>query len=148
MLHKYFVILLAVTISFPACKKDSFLNVPPKGSLTDQITFSSENNADLFINDIYKQLPDLNSEFEVLDQWTDNSDVGANWMDGLYVRSNSMNPSSVSNGPASMFSWTGNYTNIRKCNVFLQEAAANRKNFSTDWYTQRVGEVHFLRAFF
>jgi hypothetical protein len=148
MIKKYFVIFLVVTIGFSACKKDGFLNVPPKGSLTDQITFSSEDNADLFVNDIYNQLPDLNNEFEALDQWTDNSDVGANWMDGLYVRSNSMNPSSVSSGPASMFSWTGNYTNIRKCNVFLQEAAANKKNFSAQWYTQRVGEVHFLRAFF
>jgi len=148
MINKYFVILLAVTISFTDCKKDNFLNVPPKGSLTDQITFSSENNADLFVNDIYEQLPDMNNEFEALDQWTDNSDVGANWEDGLYVRSNSMNPSSVSSGPANMFSWTGNYTNIRKCNVFLQEAAANEKNFSAAWYTQRVGEVHFLRAYF
>lgn len=148
MFNKYFVILLAVTISFTDCKKDNFLNVPPKGSLTDQITFSSENNADLFVNDIYEQLPDMNNEFEALDQWTDNSDVGANWEDGLYVRSNSMNPSSVSSGPANIFSWTGNYTNIRKCNVFLQEAAANEKNFSAAWYTQRVGEVHFLRAYF
>jgi len=148
MINKYLVILLAVTISFTDCKKDNFLNVPPKGSLTDQITFSSENNADLFVNDIYEQLPDMNNEFEALDQWTDNSDVGANWEDGLYVRSNSMNPSSVSSGPANMFSWTGNYTNIRKCNVFLQEAAANEKNFSAAWYTQRVGEVHFLRAYF
>jgi hypothetical protein len=148
MLNKYLVILLAVTISFAACKKDGFLNVPPKGSLTDQVTFSSENNADLFVNDIYEQLPDMNNEFEALDQWTDNSDVGANWEDGLYVRSNQMNPASVSSGPANMFSWTGNYTNIRKCNVFLQEAAANQKNFSAAWYTQRVGEVHFLRAYF
>jgi hypothetical protein len=148
MLNKYFVIFIAATISFAACKKDGFLNVPPKGSLTDQITFSTEDNADLFINDIYEQLPDMNNEFEALDQWTDNSDVGANWMDGLYVRSNSMNPSSVSSGPANMFSWIGNYTNIRKCNVFLQEVAANKKNFSAAWYTARVGEIRFLRALF
>lgn len=148
MLNKYIVIFLVVTISFTACKKDGFLDVPPKGSLTDQITFSSEDNADLFVNDIYEQLPDMNNEYQALDQWTDNSDVGANWMRGVYVRSNSLNPSSPPSGPASMFSWTGNYTNIRKCNVFLQEAAANKSNFSAQWYTQRVGEVRFLRALF
>lgn len=141
-------IVLALALSLGACKKDGFLDVPPKGSLTDEVTFSSEDNADLFVNDIYAQLPDMNNEFEAMDQWTDNSDVGANWMDGLYVRSNSMNPSSVSSGPANMFSWTGNYTSIRKCNVFLQEAAAHQNNFSTQWYQERVGEVRFLRALF
>lgn len=150
MINKLFYILLPVAfiIAFSACRKDGFLDVPPKGSLTDEVTFSSESNADLFVNDIYSQLPDLNNEFEPGDQWTDNTGVGANWMDGLFVRSNALNPANYSNGPASMFSWTGNYTNIRKCNVFLQEAAAHKSNFSDQWYTERVGEVKFLRAFF
>ncbi|HEY8972093.1 MAG TPA: hypothetical protein VIM64_23480, partial [Puia sp.] len=106
MINKSLYILLpaAFIISFSACKKDSFLEVPPKGSLTDEVTFSSESNADLFVNDIYSQLPDLNNEFEPGDQWTDNTGVGANWMDGLFVRSNSLNPANYSNGPANMFS--------------------------------------------
>ncbi|WP_183572892.1 RagB/SusD family nutrient uptake outer membrane protein [Mucilaginibacter sp. X5P1] len=144
------IFLLAVLIiSMGACKKDDFLNVSPKGSLTDATTFSSEDNADLFVNDIYNQLPDINNEDQVLDQYTDNDFVGAAWMTGQsVVRSNSINPSNVPGGPANSFSWSGLYSDIRKCNVFLQEAAKNKGNFSADWYTQRVGEVTFLRAFF
>ena len=54
MINKYFYILLPVAfiIAFSACRKDSFLEVAPKGSLTDEVTFSSESNADLFVNDI------------------------------------------------------------------------------------------------
>lgn len=151
MINKYFFrisLLVAITIAVGACRKDNFLDVPPKGSLTNETTFSSESNADLFVNDIYNSLPDLNNEYQVLDQWTDNSDVGANWMDGVLVRSNSLNPSNSSSGPANMFSWTGNYTNIRKCNVFLQQVAANKSNFSAQWIAERVGEVKYLRAFF
>lgn len=136
-------------LSIAACKKGDFLNVPPKGSLTDATTFSSESNADLFVNDIYNQLPDVNNEDEVLDQYTDNDFVGASWMTGQsVVRSNAINPTNVPRGPASSFNWGTEFSNIRKCNVFLQEAEKNKANFSASWYTQRVAEVTFLRAFF
>ncbi len=156
--HGQTFLFALLIISISACKKDAFLNVPPKGSLTDATTFSSEGNADLFVNDIYNQLPDINNEDEVLDQYTDNGFVGASWMAGQsIVRSNAMNPTNVPHGPADSFYWTrdtnnppnlGNYDKIRKCNVFLQEAAKNKANFSASWYTQRVAEVTFLRAFF
>lgn len=142
-------LLAVLVLSIAACKKDDFLNVPPKGSLTDASTFSSEANADLFVNDIYNQLPDINNEDEVLDQYTDNDFVGATWMEGQsLVRANAINPTNVPRGPASSFNWGTQYSNIRKCNVFLQQAAKNKANFSADWYTQRVAEVTFLRAFY
>lgn len=147
--HGQAILLALLIISMSACKKDGFLNVPPKGQLTDATTFSSEGNADLFVNDIYNQLPDINNEDEVLDQYTDNDFVGATWMTGQsVVRANAINPTSVPRGPASSFNWGTQYANIRKCNVFLQEVAKNKANFSATWYTQRVGEVTFLRAFF
>jgi hypothetical protein len=147
------VLLTALLLLFVgSCKKDDFLNVPPKGLLTNVITFSSEANADLFINDIYDNLPNLNDEDVILDQYSDNSCVGATWMPGqAIVRSNSLGPSNTMNGPGSnggIFNWSNDYTVIRKCNVFLQQAALNQNNFSAAWYTERVGEVHFLRAFF
>lgn len=142
-------LMAALLLSITACKKDDFLDVTPKGSLTDATTFSSESNADLFVNDIYNQLPDINNEDQILDQYTDNNDVGATWMTGQsVVRSNAINPTNVPGGPAGSFSWGTQYGNIRKCNVFLQEAAKNKANFSSTWYTQRVAEVTFLRAFF
>lgn len=132
-----------------SCKKDAFLDVPPKGSLTNTTTFSTQDNADLFVNDIYNQLPDINNEDQILDQYTDNNDVGATWMTGqAVVRAGAINPTNVPGGPANSFSWTNNYNIIRKCNVFLQQAALNKANFDAAWYRQRVGEVTFLRAFF
>lgn len=143
------VALALVLFAAGACKKDGFLNVDPKGSLTDESTFASETNADLFVNDIYNQVPDMNNEDQVLDQWTDNSCVGATWMTGQsLIRSNALNPANAPDGPAAMFKWSDSYSRIRKCNVFLQEAEKYKANFSDDWYKQRVAEVHFLRALF
>jgi hypothetical protein len=141
--------LLLLIMGITACKKDGFLNVPPKGSLTDASTFSSESNADLIVNDVYNQLPDINGESQVLDQYTDNDFVGAAWMTGqTTVRSNGINPTNVPGGPAGSFDWASQYAHIRKCNVFLQQAEKNKSNFSADWYKQRIAEVTFLRAFF
>jgi len=144
------ILLFALLItSMGACKKDGFLNVPSKGILNNQVTFSSQQNADLFLNDIYGNLPNINNEDQILDQYTDNDFVGAQWMTGYAtVRSNGINPSNVPGGPANEFDWGTEYGRIRKCNVFLQQAALNKSNYTTAWYTQRVAEVTFLRAFF
>lgn len=143
----FFVALLLLGLD--ACKKDGFLNVPDKGTLTNQSTFSSQDNADLFVNDIYQNLPDGNNNDENLDQYTEDDFCGANYMTGqATVRANAINPTNVPNGPSNMFNWTTNYNVIRKCNVFLQNAALNKSVYDPTWYMQRVGEVHFLRALF
>jgi hypothetical protein len=143
----FFVAFLLLSLC--ACKKDDFLNVPDKGTLTNLTTFASQSTADLFVNDIYNQLPDGNNNDENLDQYADNDFCGANYMTGqATVRNNAINPTNVPNGPSNMFNWTTNYTVIRKCNIFLQQAALNKSVYDPTWYTQRVGEVHFLRALF
>jgi len=149
-------LLALLVLSIGACKKDGFLNVPPKGTLTNQITFSTSSNADLFLNDIYSNLPDINNEDEILDQYTDNDFVGASWMTGQsLVRSGGINQSNVPRGPANEFYWsnavsggTGLYDKIRKCNVFLAEVAANKSAYTAAWVTERMAEATFLRAFF
>lgn len=148
--YRHAFLLALFIVSLGACKKDGFLTVPPKGSLTDQTTFSSSANADLFVNDIYNQLPDGNNEYANLsDAYADNSFCGASWETGqATVRSGAINPSNVPTGPGGMWAWEQQYTNIRKCNVFLQQAAANQANFSADWYKERVAEVTYLRALF
>ncbi|MET3980937.1 hypothetical protein ABIB62_004072 [Mucilaginibacter sp. UYP25] len=146
------VFLIAfLVISIAACKRDDFLNVPPKGIVTDDATFSSETNADLFVNDIYNNLPDLNNNTEMLDQWTDNSMTGASNQPGqAIIRNNSINPNAdgATNGPVNAFRWETVYGNIRKCNVFLQQADKNKGNFSETFYKSRVAEIKFLRAFY
>jgi hypothetical protein len=145
---RYFFVTYLL-LGLAACSKDAFLNIPDKGSLTNLSTFSSQNNADLFVNDIYDNLPDGNNNDENLDQYTDNDFCGANYMTGqATVRSNAINPTNVPNGPSNMFNWTTNYNVIRKCNVFLQQAALNKSVYDATWYAQRVGEIHFLRALF
>ncbi len=144
----YFIIG-CLLLAIGACTKDNFLNVTNKGALTNLSTFSSQDNADLFVNDIYNNIPDVNNVDENLDQYTDNSFCGANYQTGeATVRNNAINPNNVPTGPNNMFTWGTNYNVIRKCNVFFQQAALNKSIYDPTWYAQRVGEVHFLRALF
>lgn len=142
----------ALSFSISSCKKDDFLSVPPKGVLTDASTFSSQTNAELFVNDIYNALPDYNNGNQVdriLDAWTDNSNSGATNHEGqAVIRSNALSPNNATNGVGGFFGWSFLYSNIRKCNVFLKNAAANASVYDAAWYGQRVAEVRFLRAFF
>jgi hypothetical protein len=139
-------------MSLGSCKKDGFLSVPPKGVLTDASTFNTQTNAELFVNDIHNALPDYNAGNQVdrvLDAWTDNSNSGATNHEGqAVIRSNALSANNSTNGVGGFFGWTSLYTNIRKCNTFLKNAAANTSSYDAAWYSQRVAEVKFLRAFF
>jgi len=147
--NRHIFLLALLTISIGSCKKDGFLSVPPKGVLTDASTFSSQSNADLFVNDIYNQLPDLNNVDRFLDGWTDNSNVGATDMEGqARIRSNALSSGNATGGPGGNFDWGTSYNRIRRCNVFLKDAAANPGAYDAAWYAQRVAEVKFLRAFY
>jgi len=154
-------VFLILVVSINSCKKDDFLSVPPKGVLTDVSSFNSQNNADLFVNDVYNQLPDFNNinSGALTDGWTDNINTGATNMDGqALIRSNALSAGNFTYGPSSVFAWQdnpnngnpvpGNFTKIRKCNVFLQNAEKNKAVYDATWYAQRVGEVRFLRALF
>ncbi|UOE46881.1 RagB/SusD family nutrient uptake outer membrane protein [Mucilaginibacter sp. SMC90] len=151
ILKKYreLFLLALLIVSISGCKKDDSLNVTPKGFLTDEATFNSQSNADLFVNDIYNQLPDINNDYQLTEQYADNSFCGAAWENGqATVRAGSIGPSNVPTGPGGMWDWEADYTKIRKCNVFLQQAAANKAKYTDDWYKQRVAEVTYMRAYF
>jgi len=150
------VLLLAMMAAATACKKDDFLNVVAKGQVSDATVWASEGNADLFLNDIYDGLPNINQEYQLSEQYADNSFCGAAWETGQsVVRAGAISPSNVPTGPGAnvgtnggMWDWVGNYTKIRKCNTFLQKINENAANFSEDWLKKRTGEVYFLRALF
>lgn len=59
---------------------EDWLEIEPKDRFGDTTVWGSEENADMFLNDIYNQLPHLNNETQNLDQYSDNSYVGAEWM--------------------------------------------------------------------
>lgn len=147
--YRELFLLALLVVSISGCKKDDSLNVTPKGFLTSAATFDSQSHADLFVNDIYNQLPDINNDYQLTEQYADNSFCGAAWENGqATVRAGSIGPSNVPTGPGAMWDWEGNYTKIRKCNVFLQQAALNKANYTDDWYKQRVAEVTYMRAYF
>ena len=62
---------------------EDWLEIEPKDRFGDTTVWGSEENADMFLNDIYNQLPHLNNETQNLDQYSDNSYVGAEWMNAL-----------------------------------------------------------------
>ena len=143
-----------LVISIASCKKDDFLSVPPKGVLTSVSTFSSQSNADLFVNNIYSRLIGIQGS-EVLDQWTDNSECGATNQEGVAkIRNNALTSGNATNGPGNgynvggIYNWGQTYATIRACNTFLVDAAANPKLYDSTWYARRVAEVRFLRAFY
>ncbi|WP_299290319.1 RagB/SusD family nutrient uptake outer membrane protein [uncultured Mucilaginibacter sp.] len=149
--HTHIFLFALLIISIGSCKKDDFLSVAPKGVLTSLSTFNSQPNTELFVNDIYNNLPDPNgAEGErILDSWTDNSNATAAGHEGqAKIRSNALSAGNATGGPGGTLDWGGNYGKIRKCNVFLQGAAANKNVYDPNWYKQRVAEVRFLRAFF
>lgn len=129
-----------------ACQKD-YLDIPPKNFLADDAVWASTSTADLFLNDIYNQLPDINNETEHLDQYTDNSDVGVLWMKGYAnVATAQVTPSNLPTGPWDLWNWTTNYQKIRRCNLFIEKVGASQ--LPDDYKTKRIAEARFVRALF
>lgn len=153
----YGLALIAVLLSALAgCKKD-LLSVTPKNQLSDATVFGTESNADIFLNNVYTDLPHLNNETELLDQFSDNSYVGAEWFDARQmIYTGAIAPNNMPVGPWGMWRWArgtnsnndgaGNYEFIRACNLFIQKVTAS--NFSADFKKQKLAEARFLRAFF
>jgi len=147
-----FTFFIAATI-ISGCKKDSFLDVLNTSNVSEPTVYASESAADLVLNDIYNQLPDFNGfYFEPFDAWSDNLMTGFNWniSSGAARTKSNINSSTdlfYTWAPASMwFDWTTLYTNIRKCNVFIQGLQSS--SLSETYKNQRLGEAMVMRAFF
>lgn len=142
-------LLLSGLLLATGCKKDDFLNVDPKNALNESSAYSNETNADLVVNDVYNQIPDVSNDYQLSEQYSDNSFCGASWETGQsVVRAGSISAGNVPTGPSNWWNWDGTYGKIRKCNLFLQNADKYSANFSADWKKQRVAEVRFLRALY
>lgn len=126
------------------------LEVDPRDQIPDATLFDSPTNADLFLNDIYNQLPDVNNETLNLDQAADNSYVGAEWMWGrTTIYNSSLNPTNVPVGPGDnggSWDWGTSYGRIRKANLFIKQVTAS--TLPADYKKGKVAEARFLRAFF
>ena len=115
---------------------EDWLEIEPKDRFGDTTVWGSEENADMFLNDIYNQLPHLNNETQNLDQYSDNSYVGAEWMNArTTIYTGALSPTSWIPGPWDMWKWgrqnnddaKGQYERIRSCNLFITKVTESRK---------------------
>ena len=150
---RLFSLSVACAILFSGCSKDDFLEVPNTGAVSSETAFSTEASADLVLNDVYSNLPDLyNFIFEPFDSWTDDLMTGFNWnISSQVARSKTtINANTVlwyDWAPASMWlDWTTLYKRVRKCNVFIQ--GVENSNLSDEYKGKKIGEAKVLRAYF
>lgn len=145
---------LAVAV-ITGCKKNILTNVQ-KSSLNETTQWANPSNADIFLNDIYNNLPNLYNSPESLDNFTDDNDAGIyyaswNWKQGI-VDATSTNysiwGSQSGTSDIDRYNWGAAYTTIRKCNTFISEVQKFSANFPASYVNQRIDEVRFLRAFY
>ncbi|HRP32303.1 MAG TPA: RagB/SusD family nutrient uptake outer membrane protein [Agriterribacter sp.] len=131
------IILVVASLSFTSCKK--FLDVVPKNQVSDATLWATQDNADLFLNNIYASVPTL----DVGDPWENFSDNALNGQAGR-VSTNVYGPGLYT--PANTPSRWGHFTNIRKCNLFIERVTAS--DLPESWKKVRLAEARFLRAYF
>lgn len=140
---------------FIACDQEEFLENENKEVLTDATQWSSEANADIFLNDIYSEIPNLWNIEEQYDYYTDNYNIShyytsSVWRQGICQAP----PQSTSEtrvgtqGPTIGFTYETFFKKLRKCNTFIYKLNENKENFSAGYYNKRIDEAKFLRAFF
>lgn len=147
------VFFTAILLNIYSCKKD-FLDNADKSKLTDATQWSSEGDADIFLNDVYSNLPNFWNQPENMDNFTDDNDAGFyytsyNWKEGIVSpASNDYTVWGGITGPGDLVNWPAMYTAIRRCNAFIAEVKAHADNFSSDWMNKRIDEARFLRVYF
>ena len=133
-----------------SCKKslDDSLGVVPHDRLTDETVWTDEGTADLFLNDIYGQLPDGNNWWDPFDNWSDNSICGYSWPNSRNeAQQANYTPSTLIFGDlGSNYDWSTNYNKIRRTNVFIAKVTAS--TLSDDYKKKRIAEARFIRAYF
>lgn len=146
---------IGLLFSMAATSCEDWLEIEPKDRFSDATVWASEENADMFLNDIYNQFPHLNNETQCFDQYSDNSYVGAEWMNArTTIYTAALSPTSWLCGPWDMWKWgrssnsdaKGQYERIRSCNLFINKVSES--SFSEDYKRERLAEARFLRVWF
>ncbi len=140
---------LSAFIIFSQACSDKVLDVAPTDRLTDANVWTDQGTADLFLNDIYTGLPDGNNWYDPIENWSDNSICGFPWPNSRQnIQQSLQSPANAgfSGDVSSFLDWTVQYTNIRKCNVFINKITASA--FADDFKTEKIAEARVLRAYF
>ncbi len=137
-------ILALVTMCIVSCTPD--VEVQPRDRVTDANVWIDPTNSDLFLNDVYQQMPKMNNVTQDFDQYADNSHLGAEWFaTKANIYQGALSPSSGFNGPADMWKWDTRYIMIRRANIFIENVSASAA-LTEDYKKVRIAEARFLRA--
>lgn len=131
-------LVLVAALALIAC--ENYLEVESKSQISDQILWSSSENADLFLNNVYSGLQGPFSTDDPEENWTDNAMASR-------VGPASRTLMALSNyAPNNAPSRWGLYAQIRKANIFIEKVTAS--NLPEDWKKSRLAEARFLRAYY
>ena len=155
-------VLALVLISTFSCKKylnDNLNQTTNNGQavVDETVQWSTEGNADIFLNGLYGQLSNKNNTPDYLDDFTDDNDAGYywrsyRWKQGIVGPSADAGlPMGEANQGASYgdyADWVAMFRKVRRCNLFIQRVTENKGNvFTPAWAAKRIDEVRFLRAY-
>lgn len=134
------VITTVLSVNLFSC--NDYLDVTPKERVSDATLWADKGNADLFLNGIYSSIRGPIDFFDHGDNYTDNTISQYLWAGsrGIYVLGIET-PGTNSN----LQQWN-QFTNIRKCNVFISKIESS--TLDPDWKKLRTAEARFLRAYF
>lgn len=138
------IILFLVIGIMPSCKK-SFLEPEVKNNILETDVWKSPENATLFLNNIYSDLPTgfLLFGFDPFDNWTDNQYPTFNWTTSRGgIANRDFTPLG---GPGGDW-WRNAYTTIRKSNLVIQNAPTI-PGATEEQKKSLIGQAKFLRAY-
>ncbi len=154
-LPKIATVSLMLIFASVSCNTDDFLENVNKSNLTDATQWESETNADVFLNDVYSEIPNKLTQAETLDYYTDDYNIShyytaSNWRQGVCIvpGSSADSPWGGTHGPTYGYTWLNFFVKIRKCNTFIQKLQENKTKYSETYFNARLSEARFLRAFF
>lgn len=140
-LKKLAVSFVSITLIGMCTACNDYLEVVPTDQVTEAFVWNTAANADMFLNGIYAGLPREYNTADPVDNFSDDGFSGpANQYSRTVFALSSYTPNDAPNY------WSGNYANIRKCNLFLDKITSS--SLSEDWKKIRLAETKFLRAYF
>ncbi|WP_303919476.1 RagB/SusD family nutrient uptake outer membrane protein [Draconibacterium sediminis] len=146
-------LMIAILLPISSCDTENYLETIDKSNLNDATIWTSDQNADLYLLECYRDLAQKSSESDNLDNFTDDNDAAFyytswNWRGGtVHANTNNYSIWFGQSGPAWDANWPGTYVKIRRLNTFIQKVNENAESLSAEWVAQRIDEARFLRAF-
>jgi len=137
---------LIATAVFTGCKK-GFLDRAATTQQQDEDIFSLFSQTDMVINNLYSKLPEVYGYLQgyQMASATDEGKDGSNWMASMRFNAGSLSPTDNPIGN----SWRNYYVMIRQANSILEGIqkfnTPDNPNRAGE-LENRIGEVHFLRA--